>query len=123
MFVVYFLAVNFDWSIILIRKSLGASRHISGKLGVKLAINNGNNVCALKGIDLLVLQVSHVVLARGQEGRKLFDNLSAFRPCFFMKTLPILMGISAFSMRVAPIILFPKSAPIPFSPFLSTRGA
>ena len=34
----YFLAVHFDWSIILIRKSLGASRHISGKLGVKLAI-------------------------------------------------------------------------------------
>ena len=36
---VYFLAVNFDWSIILIRKSFGASRHISGKLGVKLAIS------------------------------------------------------------------------------------
>ena len=35
---VYFLAVNFDWSIILIRKSFAASRHISGKLGVKLAI-------------------------------------------------------------------------------------
>ena len=35
---VYFLAVNFDWSIILIRKSFGASRHISGKLGVKLVI-------------------------------------------------------------------------------------
>ena len=34
-----FLAVNFDWSIILIRKSFGASRHISGKLGVKLAMN------------------------------------------------------------------------------------
>ena len=33
-----FLAVNFDWSIILNRKSFGASRHISGKLGVKLAI-------------------------------------------------------------------------------------
>ena len=32
-----FLAVNFDWSIILIRKSFGAFRHISGKLGVKLA--------------------------------------------------------------------------------------
>ena len=30
--------VNFDWSIILIRKSFGASRHISGKLEVKLAI-------------------------------------------------------------------------------------
>ena len=35
---IYFLAVHFDWSIILIRKSFGASRHISGKLGVKLAI-------------------------------------------------------------------------------------
>ena len=37
-----FLAVNFDWSIILIRKSFGASRHISEKHGVKLAIANGN---------------------------------------------------------------------------------
>ena len=35
---IYFLAVHFDWSNILIRKSFGASRHISGKLGVKLAI-------------------------------------------------------------------------------------
>ena len=35
---IYFLAVHFDWSIILIRKSFGASRHILGKLGVKLAI-------------------------------------------------------------------------------------
>ena len=34
-----FLAVNFDWSIILIRKIFGASRNISGKLGVKLAIS------------------------------------------------------------------------------------
>ena len=34
----FFLAVIFDWSIILIRKSFGASRQISGKLGVKLAI-------------------------------------------------------------------------------------
>ena len=32
------MSVNFDWSIILIRKSFGASRHISEKLGVKLAI-------------------------------------------------------------------------------------
>ena len=24
-----------------------------------------------------------MVLARGQQGSKLFDNLSAFRPCFF----------------------------------------
>ena len=39
---IYFLAVHFDWSIILIRKSFGASRHISGKLGVKLAITNSN---------------------------------------------------------------------------------
>ena len=36
---IYFLALNFDWSIILIRKSFRASRHISGKLGVKLAID------------------------------------------------------------------------------------
>ena len=35
---IYFLVLNFNWSIILIRKSFGASRHISGKLGVKLAI-------------------------------------------------------------------------------------
>ena len=53
---------------------------------------------------------------RGQQGSEVFDNLLAFRPCFFMNTLPILMGISAFSMRVAPIILFLISAPT-FSPF------
>ena len=40
----YFLAVNFDWSIILISKSFGASLHISGKLGVKLAIGD-NEYC------------------------------------------------------------------------------
>ena len=34
-----FSAVSFDWSIILIRKSFGASRHISGKLGVKWTID------------------------------------------------------------------------------------
>ena len=32
------MAVNFEWSIILIRKSFGASRLLLGKLGVKLAI-------------------------------------------------------------------------------------
>ena len=32
------MSVNFDWSIILIRKSFGTSRHISEKLAVKLAI-------------------------------------------------------------------------------------
>ena len=42
-----FLAVNFDWSIILIRKSFGASRHISGNLRVKLAI--GGKMCPGKG--------------------------------------------------------------------------
>ena len=63
-----------------------------------------------------------MVLARGQQGSKLFDNLLAFRPCFFMITLPILMGISAFSMRMTPIILFLISAP-QFSLFLSARGA
>ena len=90
-------------------------------VGFQVAINNRNNVCALKQIDLLVLQVSHMILARGQQGSKLFDNLSAFQPCFFMNNLPILMGISAFSMRVAPLILFLICAP-PFSPFLSARG-
>ena len=67
--------------------------------------------CTLKRIDLLVLQVSHMVLATDQQGSKLYDNLSAFQPCFFINTLPILVGISVFSMRVAPIILFLKSAP------------
>ena len=52
------------------------------------------------------------MLARGQQGSKPFDNLSAFRPCIFMNTLSILMGISELSMRVAPIILFLISAPI-----------
>ena len=33
---IYFLVLNFDWSIILIRKSFGASRHISGKLGSEI---------------------------------------------------------------------------------------
>ena len=52
-----------------------------------------------------------MVLARGQQGSKLFDNLSAFRQCFFMNTLPILVGISAFSMRMTPIFFFLISAP------------
>ena len=34
------MSVNFDWSLILIQKSFGASRHISEKLGMKLAIAN-----------------------------------------------------------------------------------
>ena len=62
-----------------------------------------------------------MVLVRGQQGCKLFDNLSAFRQCFFMNTLPILMKISAFSMRVAPIFLFLISAPPPFLAHLSQR--
>ena len=62
------------------------------------------------------------MLARGQQGSKPFDNLSAFRPCIFMNTLSISMGISEFSMRVAPIILFIISAPH-FLFFLSARGA
>ena len=51
------------------------------------------------------------MLARGQQGSKPFDNLSAFRPCIFMNTLSISMGISELSMRVAPIILFLISSP------------
>ena len=51
------------------------------------------------------------MLARGQQGSKPFDNLSAFRPCIFMNTVSILMGISELSMKVAPIILFLMSAP------------
>ena len=70
-----------------------------------VAINIGDFLCALKRINLLVLQVSHVVLARGQQGNNYFDNLSAFWPCFFIKTLPILTGFSAFLMRVAPIMI------------------
>ena len=59
------------------------------------------------------------MLARGQQGSKTFDNLSAFRPCIFMNTLSILMGVLKLKMTVAPIILFLISAPI-FS-FLSKR--
>ena len=33
-----------------------------------VAINIGDDLCALKQINLLVLQVSHMVLARGQQG-------------------------------------------------------
>ena len=62
------------------------------------------------------------MLARGQQGSKPFDNLSAFRPCICMNTLSILMGISELSMREAPIILFLISAPH-FLFFLSARGA
>ena len=61
------------------------------------------------------------MLARGQQGSKPFDNLSAFRSCIFMNTLSILMGISEISMRVAPIILFLIRAPH-FLFFLSARG-
>ena len=32
------------------------------------------------------------MLARGQQGSKLFDNLSAFRPCIFMNTLSLFDG-------------------------------
>ena len=62
------------------------------------------------------------MLARGQQGSKPFDNLSAFRPCIFMNTLSILMGILELSMRVAPIILFLISAPHVLF-FQSARGA
>ena len=62
------------------------------------------------------------MLARGQQGSKPFDNLSAFGSCIFMNTLSILMGISELSMRVAPIILFLISAPH-FLFFLCARGA
>ena len=32
------------------------------------------------------------MLARGQQGSKPFDNLSAFRPCIFMNTLSLFDG-------------------------------
>ena len=47
---IYYLVLNFDWSIILIRKSFGASRHISGKLGVKLAIGS----CLLSRVHVAI---------------------------------------------------------------------
>ena len=68
------------------------------------------------------LHAGHVMLATGRQGSKPSDNLSAFRPCIFMNTLWILMGISELSMRVAPIILFLISA-AHFLFFLSARGA
>ena len=52
-----FLAVNFDWSIILIQKSFGASRHISVKLGVKLAIARSTNGGARQSVNMKVLMV------------------------------------------------------------------
>ena len=63
------------------------------------------------------------MLARGQQRSKPFDNLSAFRPCIFMNTLSISMGISDFTMRVAPIILFLRSTPPPppFSLFSKSK--
>ena len=44
-----------------------------------VAINTGIYECAFKQINLLVLQVSFVVLSRGQKESSFFDNLSAFR--------------------------------------------
>ena len=55
----YFLAVNFDWSIILIRKSFGASRHISGKLGVKLALIKTHLVVTMRYNDSVYCFVSY----------------------------------------------------------------
>ena len=43
-----------------------------------VSINKDDDLCTLKQINLLVLQVSHVTLERGQQGSLLFDNLSAF---------------------------------------------
>ena len=47
-----------------------------------VAINIGDQVCTLTRNNLLVLQVSHMVLARGIQGNVLFDNLSGFRHVF-----------------------------------------
>ena len=70
-----------------------------------VAINIGDFLCALKRINLLVLHVSHVILARGKQGNNYFDNLSVFWPCFFHENFAILTGFSAFPMRVASIMI------------------
>ena len=64
-----------------------------------VAKNIGHHVCALKRINLLVLHVSHMVLARDQQGSELFDK------CISMNTLPILIEFSAFLLKVAPIMI------------------
>ena len=63
------------------------------------------------------------MLARGQQGSKPFDNLSAFRPCIFMNTLSILMGISELSMSGSYNFVSNKRPQPPFLFFLSARGA
>ena len=60
------------------------------------------------------------MLARGQQGSKPFDNLSAFRPCIFMNTMSILMGISELSMRGS-YNFVPNKRP-PFSLFSKSPG-
>ena len=43
-----------------------------------VAVNIGDFPCTLKGINLLVLQVSQVVLARGQQENNYFENCLLF---------------------------------------------
>ena len=77
---VYFLVLNFDWSIILIRKSFGASRHISGKLGVKLAI------------ELNFFIHCYVDVVSAPRARKLLGESLSLRavPHFFLENLTCL---------------------------------
>ena len=70
-----------------------------------VAINIGDFPWHKKRINLLVLQVSSLILARGQYGINLIVNLSALQPFFLMKTKLLLIRFSAFPMTVAPIII------------------
>ena len=74
---VYFLAVNFDWSIILIRKSFRASRHISGKLGVKLAIDESRSLNCLRVLNLITTKGVKNKLAKDRSDH-----------CFFITSYP-----------------------------------
>ena len=87
-------------------------------VGFQVAINNGNNVCALIPIDLLVFQVSHVVLARGQPGSKLFDNFSAM---FFHEYFAHFDGDFGVFDESGTYNFVPNKRP-PFSPFFKRQG-
>ena len=62
------------------------------------------------------------MLARGQQGSKPVDNLSAFRPCIFMNTLSILkVDFGAFD-ESGSYNFVPNKRP-PFSLFSKRPGA
>ena len=62
------------------------------------------------------------MLARGQQGSKPFDNLSAFGPCIFMNTLSLFDGDFGAFDESGSYNFVPNKRPH-FLFFLSARGA